>query len=239
MVLFIKSYNFNACKTKIINLAIRHIHRQAETAGESPLQRHLNKGDSPPKTDILLWEEFQSGSEKAYADIYKTHAAALYNYGLKLVSDPSLVKDCIQDLFIEIWDARQNLGVVRSIRSYLYKSIRRKILAEKAKVKPLVPSSDNYQPFEIAYSTERILHDHQIKEAQLDELRKALNKLTTSQREIIFLKYYDRLSYEEVADIMGISRKAAYKKIGRALHTLRQHTDKVYLLLYFVGLGLL
>ena len=66
-----------------------------------------------------------------------------------------------------------------------------------------------------------------------------MNKLTTSQREIIFLKYYDRLSYEEVADIMGISRKAVYKKIGRTLHTLRQHTDKVYLLLYFVGLGLL
>lgn len=66
--------------------------------------------------DVQLWQDFQIGSESAFATIYEKNANFLYSYGLKIVSDKELVKDSIQDLFVELWDAKNRVSKVRSIK---------------------------------------------------------------------------------------------------------------------------
>lgn len=83
--------------------------------------------------DLRLWHDFQEGSEIAYEAIYRNYAEALYAFGLKLTKDKELVKDCIQDLFVEIWKSKHRLASVKSIKSYLFKSIRRKVIADLVK----------------------------------------------------------------------------------------------------------
>ncbi len=83
--------------------------------------------------DCQLWQEFQQGSETAFSRIYRLHASLLYGYGMKLVKDKELIKDCIQDLFIEMWNTKNRLGSVKNIKSYLFKSIRRKLIAAAIK----------------------------------------------------------------------------------------------------------
>lgn len=56
-------------------------------------------------TDLHLWQEFKKGSESAFAKIYEDYASGLYSYGLKVVYNKELVKDSIQDLFVEIWSS--------------------------------------------------------------------------------------------------------------------------------------
>ena len=181
--------------------------------------------------DGQLWLEFQSGSEAAYAIIYKNNAPLLYKYGLKLVKDKSLIMDCIQDLFVEIWDSKQKLGRVKSIKSYLFKSIRRKLISESKKrglESRLTQDADFNQ--KVNPSIEQRLIEKQRFDEQQRELKKALGKLTDRQKEIIYLKYHAQLSYGEIAEIMSINIKGAYKLMGRSIAFLREQIILILLL---------
>ncbi|MRI02234.1 sigma-70 family RNA polymerase sigma factor [Kriegella sp. EG-1] len=180
-------------------------------------------------SDSQLWLEFQSGNEIAYALIYKKNASILYGYGLKIVNDKELIKDCIQDLFIELWNSKHKLSKVNSIKAYLIKSIRRKIiascikqrrtnldLASKPNLKILTTSSAEYD-----------LIEKQNYNLQLTKLKRALNRLTDRQKEIIHLKFQEQLSYVEIAEIMSLSKKGAYKLMGRSIIFLRKCMSEV------------
>lgn len=174
--------------------------------------------------DIQLWQEFQSGNEKAYALIYKNNVSLLYNYGLKIVNDKDLVKDAIQDLFVEIWDNRDNLAKVKAIKPYLYKSIKRKLISESVKNRTIenLEKATISKPL-FSSSTEKRLIEKQNYDQQQQALNEALIKLTERQKEILHLKYNAQLSYEEITEVMSLSKKGAYKLVDRAIQALRKY----------------
>ncbi len=195
--------------------------------------------DSKVIVDFELWQEFQAGSEIAYATIYRNNVTLLYSYGLKLIKDKELIKDCIQELFVEIWNTKHKLGRVKSIKSYLFKSIRRKLIAESVKRRKRSTTFALAPTFFQVLSTPSIEFDiieRQCFDQQCRKLKKALEKLTDRQKEIIHLKYYTQLSYDEIAEIMSLSTKGTYKLMGRSIGFLRKHMGSTLfpiLLLYF------
>lgn len=174
--------------------------------------------------DIQLWREFQSGNETAYAWIYRNNVSLLYRYGLKLINDKELIKDCIQDLFVEIWNTKHRLAPVKSIRPYLFKCIRRKLIAESVKKRRTVTGStlSAYLKSNADHSVEFNLIEKQKFDRQRRQLKIALKNLTDRQREAIHLKYFAQLSYIEIAEVMALSKKGTYKLMGRSINLLRQ-----------------
>ncbi len=75
-----------------------------------------------------LWTKFKEGDRLAFSRLYQLYAAELGKYGSRLVPDKEQVRDAVQDLFVNLWHSRQNLGEVQSVRSYLYASLRREVL---------------------------------------------------------------------------------------------------------------
>ena len=57
--------------------------------------------------DLILWRAFRAGDEKALITIFGRFSRPMYNYGYKIASDRELVKDAIQELFIDIWQNRE------------------------------------------------------------------------------------------------------------------------------------
>ncbi|MEQ9287162.1 MAG: sigma-70 family RNA polymerase sigma factor [Cyclobacteriaceae bacterium] len=95
------------------------------------------KNETHPKaatqSDVQLWGAFKDGNESAFITIYNTYFPMLYRYGFQYTKDKALIKDAIQDLFVELRQKRKRLSHTTSIKLYLYKSIRRKILGHKEK----------------------------------------------------------------------------------------------------------
>ncbi|WP_136464805.1 RNA polymerase sigma factor [Flagellimonas onchidii] len=173
--------------------------------------------------DSQLWSEFQSGNEKAFAKMYRDNTTVLYSYGIKFVNNGPLVRDCIQDLFVEIWNKKHRLGEVKSIRSYLFKSLRRKIRNEVLASKRRKTEFDYYGNlnYTILNSEEKKLIEKQEFDRQIQKLEKVMDKLTPRQREIVHLKYYSKLNYTEIAEVLNLSVKATYNLMGRAVQALR------------------
>lgn len=198
-----------------------------------------NKKDATQTAEdavVGLWSAFKQGDEAALTAIYRQYIHDLYHYGERITSDKELIEDSIHDMFVELWRRRESIGQASSVKFYLYKALRRKIIKSLVQKRRLpfdgnVPSNYN---FEIIFSCESDQITREISQEQREALLQAVNSLTRRQKEAITLKFYDDLSYEEVSSIMKLSVRSTYNLIYRALDTLKENTKLVYLLLLMV-----
>lgn len=192
--------------------------KESEHVDEKLHSRHLENDD------MLLWKAFKNGSESAFITIYKQYFQILYNFGRQLSGDPDLIKDCIQDVFITLRKSRKNLAEVSSIKAYLLKSIRHRIIRELKRSKRRNEWILLQAPldFQIEPSTENLIIDRQFQEHQIMSIANALTHLSNRQKEAIYYYYYNDLSYEEIKEVMGFSStEAARNLIYRSLSAIR------------------
>ena len=183
--------------------------------------------------ELQLWAAFQRGSVDAYTALYNGFTSQLYSYGMKFTADKAIVEDAIHDLFCNLWTGRERLTQPSFVKNYLFKSLRN-ILLRKINKKDLVLDNEGKEldfHFELAID-EKLCQNEQIFQIQ-KEVQQALEKLTSRQREIIYYRFYQNLSFEEIADIMDMQIRATYKLTSRALDNLRQyiHSSNIILLL--------
>lgn len=172
-----------------------------------------------------LWKRFQQGDENAIASIYSIYFDHLYKYGYKFTSDGTLVEDCIQELFIKIIRNSHNLATPDSVKNYLFKCLRSSLFDKMEKIKKYpVNEIQESMNFDLEPHRESEIIQREEQSAQQEKLKAALAQLTPRQREAIFLKYEEGFSYPEIAEMLSLTQKAAYKLVARAILTLRSET---------------
>ena len=188
------------------------------------------------EANSALWNSFKQGSWEAYTSLYNDYYGALNNYGYKFTRNSNLIEDAIHDLFVRLWTTRTNLGEPASIKNYLYKSLRNTLIRKiKNEEKYTGIDADEYPlGFEVSYNNQA---DLAIEEKEFREKVKAvINTLPPRQKEIIYLRFYEGLSYDEIADIMSIGINSAYKMLYKALENLQQTLGPSQLLSILLGL---
>ena len=186
-------------------------------------------------TDTALWDDFLGGSKVAYAYLYSKYAPMLYNYGYKIAQNRELTEDCLQDLFLTILETRERLGRTDSIKFYLMRSLRREIVRKLTNEQRFNHDLDTLD-FSIEFYYEPTWLDRQISREQSSLLLKELSQLPARQKEALFLKYFDNLSYDEIAGVMGIEQTSVYKIVYKAIASLqkRMPANVVLLLLALI-----
>lgn len=172
-----------------------------------------------------LWCEFQRGNKTAYSFIYQQYSDNLYNYGMQLTNNSDLVEDVIQDLFVNLWRCKKNLTPVKSIKFYLLTCLRRAIVKEIKKERRFI--SDDVALDQMSFQFNRSIEDDMIEEQTCLErkvkLQHILVSLSKRQREIIYLKFYEDLSYSQIAEHLGLDLKYTYNLASRAFGLIRKH----------------
>jgi RNA polymerase sigma factor (sigma-70 family) len=172
--------------------------------------------------NVAIWLAFKEGSWDAYTRLYNDHFKVLNNYGYKFTRDVNIIEDAIHDLFIKLWTNRATLGNPASIKNYLYKSLRgiifRKIQGQSRFV-GLESETDYNFSFEISFDHQIIANEEE-RELQY-KIKTVVKTLPARQQEIIYLRFYEGLGYDEIADIMEININSAYKLLYKAFNNLQ------------------
>ena len=172
----------------------------------------------------LLWGRMREGDEQALANLFRSHYAILYDYGMKLARHEELVKDGIQEVFAYIWEKRAGVSPVDSVRAYLLVSLRRHLLKTLARQRleeefsqqlDVEESPQSFSPEDLLLLQEKDEADHQV-------LVQAFQEIPPRLREALYLKTYDGLTYREIATIMNISHQVARNYVSTAFHRLRE-----------------
>jgi RNA polymerase sigma factor (sigma-70 family) len=187
------------------------------------------------------WLLFKNGNSGSLEALYNEYSNALYNYGSKFTVDKDLIKECIQELFVTLWIRREHIANPPDVKNYLFKSFRLSVFKKAS----LLHKNQEYletedYPFSVTLNIEDTIISTERNEELKARLEMAINQLTNRQKEAVFLKFYENLSYEEIAEIMDISVKATYKIMARSLGFLRENLSKddllTLLLLFYLKL---
>jgi len=175
-----------------------------------------------------IWKQLQSGNQQALLALYDRHYMGLLNYGMKLTGNRELTRDCITQILLRLWDSRQKLPPVENVRSYLLTCLRRELVSElKGETTRIIRNTSiqsSMKEAELPY--EEYLIQSQTNEALREKLEKAFEKLTEREKELLRLRFFEDLDYDEIAAQCSITKRTAYNIIHTAIKTLK--ADFVY-----------
>ncbi|HVI48688.1 MAG TPA: sigma-70 family RNA polymerase sigma factor [Chitinophaga sp.] len=175
------------------------------------------------KDYAVFWHEMQQNNEQGLYKIYHDVYDSFYHYGISVVLDKAMVKEAMNDIFVDIWRKRHQLEMPDNIKGYLFICFKRrlyKILSKNARDAARQEHELFIEPEERPY--EEILinqeTDHQVKA----QLGKMLDLLTHRQKEFIRLRFYENLSIEEIAAKTAATPRTIYNTIHNALVRIRE-----------------
>jgi len=188
-------------------------------------------------SNVVLWESFLAGDKEAFAHFYNLHVDALYRYGTKLCADDSLVKDAIQEVFLDLYLKRQkNRTNPENLRYYLILALKRNLIKKLKRNRRLVNEEECELNFEPEYSIEKAIIENE-EEAELNRrVNEVCKNLPARQKEALYLRYNESMEYEEIAKVLNISIESVRKQVYRALSSIREKFGKQGLVLFLVHL---
>lgn len=175
-------------------------------------------------TAAQLWQQFGAGDAQALGALANQFYRPLLNYGLRLSPDRELLKDLLQELFMDLWTRRQTLTPPDNVKAYLLGAFRNKIYKERSRIERL--PTFNELPFEggpdaVEASVESILIQAETHRYNHRRIQHLLSALPKRQQEVIYLHYYEGLEADQIATVMGIGRQGVYNLLSRTIKNLR------------------
>ncbi|RLJ75139.1 RNA polymerase sigma factor [Pedobacter alluvionis] len=179
--------------------------------------------------DLLL--RLQKGDQYAFEQLYRMYSKRIFINTVKLVKDEDEAQEILQDVFIRIWNKRENIDTEKPFSSYLF-SIAQNLIRDFFRKAAL---DRKMQAAVIAQSTE--LYEHIESSIYFKEssalLQNAIDALPLQRKKIYTLCKVEGKSYKEVAEILGISASTVDNQLVKATQSVRSyfHASKTYIAL--------
>lgn len=174
-----------------------------------------------------------AGDVCAFEQLLTSHSSLLFRYGSKFSTDREFLKDTIQDLFLYVWEHRSALSPTASVRPYLMASLRRMMNRKTSRT----PSSDSFNDnhthfFDVEFSVEQQYIKHESSLLLGDHLKKMLNDLPARQKEVIYLKFYQGLTRDQISMVMDITPQTVSNLLQIAIKQLRHQVNNDFISSY-------
>lgn len=180
--------------------------------------------------DQKCWKAFLAGSHAAFSTLFKTHYNALYQYARRQCGETEPAHECVQQLFYQLWVGKNNISEVTHIKAYLFKALRVSLQKEKKYHQRFLHLDVSPQP--VTFSPEEILLEDETYDIRRRKIADVLNMLPKRQREMVYLKYYENLSYQQIAEVLGMNYQSVVNAVFRAIQRLREENELKQLVLY-------
>lgn len=180
-----------------------------------------------------LWLRFLNGDDNAFVQLYALNVDAMLNYGLHFTPLRDQVKDAIQDVFVTVYSKREKLTAVENIRVYLFVMLKNSLFALYNK------DIRSYQidTIEPVFNLDSSAEDKYILNEQEDELKQEIKKMLDSlshrQREVIYYRFTEGLSFDEICVLMKMNVQSVRNLLHRSITKIREsyiaHNRKLHL----------
>jgi RNA polymerase sigma-70 factor (ECF subfamily) len=167
----------------------------------------------------ISFSALKNGSTAAFDLCFEVYFTGLCTFANKLVRDPNVAQDIVQELFVNLWIQREQLEIHTSLKSFLFQSVKNNCLDHIKHSKVAQAFAFRYIN-ENAEEYENIYSDYTQKEIQ-KALDIAVAKLPKQCKTAFLMSRFEYKSYKEIAEEMDLSVKTIENHIGRALHIIR------------------
>lgn len=174
----------------------------------------------PRFNDLELWDAIRLGDEKAFEELFDRYGPRLYKTVNSYIRDREVCEEVVHDVFLNIWNRRHTLEI-RTIEHFLLTAVRYQVYNRMRAAKLSIAYTAEYLEF-----TETSLNsaEGKIREEEfLIELQQHIEKLPKRCQEIFYLSRRDHYSNQEIANLLGISKRTVDNQIALALKYIKLH----------------
>lgn len=179
--------------------------------------------DNPSSiSEQKLVEKIQAGDQNAFEKLFHQYYSRLCVFSNGYVKSLDLARDVVQEVFIKIWDNKENFHVTHSLKAYLYQSVRNQslnVLQQKKQNLKLRKNLLKQQHTE--YQDQPGLNTEELTQ----KIWRMVDELPERRRTIFVLYRKHGLSYSEIGEVMGIARKTVENQMGKSLRFIREKLD--------------
>jgi RNA polymerase sigma-70 factor (ECF subfamily) len=181
------------------------------------LKQSLATHDPADQADRILLQQAAAGEEHALTGLYEKYSQRLYAYACRLTGDTALAEDVLQEALIAVWrsaggfrgEGRVIAWLLGIVHHQAVKSLRRRPLPLTHEMEAALPARDPL-PEEAAQADD-----------QSEQVRQAIRGLSREHREVLELIFYQKLSYEEAAQVTGCPLGTVKSRMNQARMQLK------------------
>ncbi len=174
---------------------------------------------------LTEFEEIQTGNLKAFNSVFKSYYSPLCVYANDILKNRAFAEEIVQDVFLKLWNNRNNITVKYSLKSYLYRMVHNHTLNY---IRDHINNINEISTDDLSVrskildieSSANILDD--IISQQIEtELKQAIEELSPQCRQIFHLARYQQLTYSQIAQKLDISVSTVKSQMLRAIEKLK------------------
>ena len=170
-------------------------------------------------SDILLFQNIVKGQREAFDALFRRYYQPLCRFASFFINDADDAEESVQMAFITLWENRADIVISRSLKAYMYQMVRNNALMLLRKTTTRKQYEQQFLTIQEAdLPIEKGLTDEEINNFVL----KGLTVLPEKCRMIFTLSRYDGLTYDEIAEYLGVSPKTVENQMGIAFQKLRE-----------------
>ena len=161
-------------------------------------------------------------SKESLSALYEEQVDSLFSYGCKFTKDRELVKDCIHDVFVKLFE-KEDISSIRNMKFYLLRSFKNRLLDELSRIQPEDIDEATFSYYMQESPDEELsLETDETIQLQKKYIEKIFENLTGRQKEAVYLYYIEELSYDEISQMLGMNYQSVRNIVHRALVRLRE-----------------
>ena len=168
-----------------------------------------------PNPDIELLRQVAAGDEAAFAELYDQYAPPVYNYLLRLVNEPAIAEEILQEVFLAMWQSAHRFREEAKVKTWLLRIAHHQAVSWLRRTRAVLWPND-----ELEADGDDHVEEHLARSWQIDRVRAALAQLTPTHRAVIELTFAQGLSYAEIAEVMNCPIGTVKSRMSYALRRL-------------------
>jgi RNA polymerase sigma-70 factor (family 1) len=174
---------------------------------------------------LLLVSE---GNEVAFRQLYYLWQPHLSSFIFSITQSSDLTAEIVQDVFLKIWLNRENLSIIDNFKAYLFTISRNYALNE---LRNSMRKYQQFQKWEKHYLEELNVNSDDTKTSDLAKVDEAIDKLSERQRKIYLLHRHEKLTYQQIAERLNISKETVKTHLELAVKSIIKHLRNPMVLL--------
>lgn len=180
-----------------------------------------------------LLQNVSTGSTEAFRRLYYLWEPALSSYLFQVTKSKELTSEIVQDVFLKIWMTRETLHEIKNFKAYLF------VISKNQAINALKKSIVELEKFKIFAENPHLYEDEvdEKKEYQYSLIDEAIDQLPARQKEVFLMHRYDRMTYQEIADRLGIGKESVKSHLSIGIKAVKSNLQsKISLILLFIDL---
>lgn len=164
--------------------------------------------------------------KKQFSEYFHTHYRPLCLHALHYLNDPAEAEDVVQETFAALWEKRDSLSELKSVKAYLFTSVRNNCLTRIRDAKPT-------RPFHEDIPDESLSLEEQQERAEMESrIWRMIDNLSPRRREIFLMAKREGMRYKEIAEKTGLTVKTVENHVMRAVWSLRSKDTDAFLFFF-------